>query len=234
MSPLSKILLCCIFQLLFSFLNISITSASPDSTKIVLPDTLSVSVISTVAKIDTLINKNDPPVFINKFSKFKKLFDKIITRDGDTLTVLINKLSETSVEFNFPLNYRKEVMDKKMIISLNYSDGTIDTIRQKPAIQTDKPEQPKYSDKDWDKVLLLKSLDEASGADVLGEIASRFEGDRINVNSAYLEKSALILLKKKAARMGANCIYILNKDEYRAYGELPNMSIQAKAFYKPE
>jgi len=236
-----KIVAAIIFFLPLLCFDASLLTASPDTLKTVFPDTTKIadhdsansSIISTSAKIDTLINKNEPPVFINKFSKFKRLFDKITTTAGDTLTVLVNKINESTVEFNFPLNHRKEILQKKLITSLIYSDGTIEIIPQSANIKSEKPESPKFSDKDWDKVLVVISLDDASGAVDLGEIESRFEGDRITVNSAYLEKSAMILLKKKAARLGANLIYVSKRDEYRAYGELPNMLIHARAFMKP-
>ena len=150
-------------------------------------------------------------------------YDKIILANGETLVVSLKDSSEAGVSFSYPLNSRVEKLGRNEIAGIVPAGG--------PAIAMP-GSNANESGNNWEEVsLLLKPVD-AGGAKNLGEIDARFEGDQLNASSEYLEKNALIILRKKALHLGANAIYITGKNEYRAFGDLPYISLKAVAVLK--
>ena len=167
--------------------------------------------------------------WINRITPF---YDKIFTTAGDTMYVTVIDQNVFEVIFNYPLNKDKKKINKKNVRQIDYANGKTEEFDGTAMPDPEPSTAVKLVAQDWEKIEVVKSTEGLENAKNLGKIESRYQGERFNTTSEYLERNAMVILKKRALRMGANLICITDKNEYRAYGELPYITINAVAYLK--
>ena len=164
-------------------------------------------------------------------------YDKLYTRDLELLIVRVKGIDEKYVKFNYPLNTKLERISKDEVSQIFYSDGKRD-IYFLPDTLTEEAESSGLlvkEEKDWTTIEVIENEEEIDASYMFIEkIQSFYEADRINANTKFLEKNAIIILKRRAASLGGSTIVLTDKDVSRAYGELPKIRLTAKVYSKDE
>ncbi|MFN8206747.1 MAG: hypothetical protein U0T82_04980 [Bacteroidales bacterium] len=161
-------------------------------------------------------------------------FDRIFTARGESLVVKVTGVNVFEVLYTWPLNTLEQRIPKEEVTEVVYADGRREGFKAK--VVGNKNEIKDWavvvSEKDWERVLAVDSTASLGAVTMLGSVSARYEGSKINSPTDYLEKSAMIILKKKAARLGSNVVLVTERKEYRAYGELPSVELTGTAYLK--
>ncbi len=157
-------------------------------------------------------------------------FDKVITRKNENLFVKITENNIFDIHFTYPLNTIENVMEKSQIKKIIFSDGTAEVVAGEAEIKKEGDTLIIVDEKDWEKVDTTSLAENVFGLTDKGEISILYEADKFNMPSDLMEKNALIILRKRTARLKAHMILIEDIQFQRAYGELPYVEIKGKAF----
>jgi hypothetical protein len=177
-----------------------------------------------------------PVIVENSETVQLKDFDRIFTARGESLVVKVTGTNVFEVLYTWPLNTVEQRIPKEEVMEVVYADGRREGFRAK-AIEN-KNEIRDWavvvSEKDWERVLAVDSTASLGEVTELGKVSASYEGSKINSPTDYLEKSAMIILKKKAARLGSNVLLVTERKEYRSYGELPSVQLSGTAYLKKQ
>lgn len=187
----------------------------------------SISVDSALAdlKTDTATNL---PLHHESITLYYADFDSIVKMNLETHIVHIISKNDHDVTFTYPLNSVPFRMDLDLIHKIVYANKETEFIQELPKKQevVDKIEIIDFRElKDWEKVSHTENPDDVAGMFETGELYAKYESPRIRADNDYLEKNALIILKKRAVRQKADIALISKKEVHRAYGDLPYMEI---------
>ncbi len=207
--------------------KVNIIDIKFDSTNIE-PDTFKI-VADTTTK--TIVQKNDSVVKPLTTEPQIAEFDQIIKTTGEVFNVIIVEKTVFEVSFYYPLNKEVSKLNTANIKEIRYKDGKVETISQKIE-QKPKDWVIKEAEKDYDKVEVFYEADQVAGMKELGTVVGEYVGRKFNVTNSIIEKSGLIVVKRKALRMNATAILIIEKHLSRDYGELPSIYIKAIAYSK--
>jgi|GEM_PF-7129812 len=185
---------------------------------------------ATVNKLHTLSNIDKKGTAINHF-------DKIITFDNEVLIVKVQHITLTEISFLFPFNTRYESINRQKVSQILYADNRIDLFTpfeedKKDLLPIQEERLIVYRRELWERILTTENKNDVNGFKKIGPVSAVFEADRINSNHKYLEKNGMIRLKKRAARLHADMVLIINKSVHRGYGDYPNIKIEGIAYKK--
>lgn len=158
-------------------------------------------------------------------------FDRVITSTGDEYVVKVKDINIYEIVYTYPLNTIEQRMDKDMIKKIIFSDGSEQVISGEE-VKEEKDWAVVVGEKDWEKVIILTSEDEIEGLKKLEEFKAKYVGNRIKTSSEYLEKNVMIILRKKTAHLKGNYLLVKEKQEYRAYGDLPYIEMTGIAYLR--
>ena len=175
--------------------------------------------------------------------------DTIIKINGDTLVVNIKYKDFDQVIFIYPYTQQLQKMMIPSVNELHYNDGVTVLATEKPdSVHVEKIDTTtKIANKEniiqnnetqsqltsWLDIIVVKTEAELpAGAVRVSELIADFKGE-FNSNNAFLEKSVLIILKKKALRLNAQYLLIINQDVIRRYDEEPRIQMTAAAYMVP-
>lgn len=153
-------------------------------------------------------------------------FDKIKLESGDSLIVNIIAETQTEVAFKYPLNTMINKMLYIKIKEIAYKDGKVRVFRNQAPV-TGVGAEP---DNLWRIVVITFNESDVEGLKEIGSVAARAEGKTIKTSQELLEKNAKVTIQKKAVRMNATKVLITKKDLQQAYGELPVLEMEGKAY----
>ena len=128
---------------------------------------------------------------------------------------------ESYVVFKYPLNSIEHQMPKKIIKKITYANGVEKYIEE----QADEG-----SEDNWERVEYTYNKKDVEGLFELGDLYAKYESDKLKYKIGILEKSAIIVMKRKAARQNADIILIEEKKEHKGYGELPYVELWGKGY----
>jgi hypothetical protein len=158
--------------------------------------------------------------------------DKIIRKNGTIIYATV--ISKNLYEVQYKLKSSKLIkkLSTANIKEIQYADGKTDLIDNR---LDKKPKDwvTQKSEKDWDKVQIAYEEIAVAGMTNKGPVETVFEAKKLTADNELLERSALIVLKKKAYALGCSAILIKNKSFKREYGELPSVTVTADAYAKP-
>jgi hypothetical protein len=165
-----------------------------------------------------------------------KDFDRIFTARRESLVVKVTGVNVFEVLYTWPLNTLEQRIPKDEVMEVVYSDGRREGFKVKAVESKNeiKDWAVVVSEKDWERVLAVDSTANLGEVTELGKVSASYEGSKINSPTDYLEKSAMIILKKKAARLGSNVLLVTERKEYRSYGELPSVELSGIAYLKKQ
>ena len=185
---------------------------------------------ATLKKLHTLSNIDNEGIAIRPF-------DKIITFDNEVLIVKVQHITFTEIRFLFPFNTRYESINRQKVSQILYADNRIDLFTpfeedKKELLPIQEERLIVYRRELWERILTTENKNDVNGFKKIGPVSAVFEADRINSNHKYLEKNGMIRLKKRAARLHADMVLIINKSVHRGYGDYPNIKIEGIAYKK--
>lgn len=86
------------------------------------------------------------------------------------------------------------------------------------------------SEKDWNKVKITHDASDVEGLKEINSIKITAWGNKINTSPETLESKGSVMLQKEAAKIKAHIVLVEDTRHYRAYGDLPSVTIEGKAF----
>lgn len=149
--------------------------------------------------------------------------DKVIFKNGDTISVKIIKNEEKSIEFQYPGESLVNAKNKREIKKIIYGSGRIEEVKQ----GIDVPEIT--SPNDWEKVVETYLETDVEGLTRVDEIkATSGWGGAMASSLGY--KGAIKKLKKKAAKLGAGVILIHGQPNQAASARGGGVQVIATAY----
>lgn len=232
----------------FSFLAISnlilFTSLCANDTILVDQDS---STIETIQTIENQINSDSLSILVSEPTNSKDeiistdekkddgfdftvstelppgtITDSIYLFDGTIILVDFKKMTYKNIYFTNPGEMEMVLMDRRKVHKIIYKRGLVEIVN---TIEKNIP-----NSKDWKYILVTENKSEVEDYMKIEKIKGSSRQMKEDVSDETLEKSALIVLKKKAARLNADIVLITNKSIYRGYGELPSMIIKGIAY----
>lgn len=149
--------------------------------------------------------------------------DKVVLKNGDTISVKITKNDEKTIEFHYPGETLINVKNKREIKQIVYESGRIEEIKQGIEV-------PKINDsKDWEKVIETYLESDVEGLTRIEQIkATSGWGGSLGSSLGY--KDAIKKLKKKAAKLGAGVILIHGQPNQSASSRGGGVQVIATAY----
>lgn len=149
--------------------------------------------------------------------------DKVIFKNGDTISVKIIKNEEKSIEYQYPGETLVNVKNKREIRQIIYESGRIEEIKQ--GIEVPVITSPD----DWDKVVETYLESDVEGLTRIDQIkATSGWGGSLGSSLGY--KDAIKKLKKKAAKLGAGVILIHGQPNQSASSRGGGVQVIATAY----
>ncbi|MBN2520653.1 MAG: hypothetical protein JXB17_09130 [Bacteroidales bacterium] len=186
-----------------------------DST-INLPDT---SANLFHAEIKTEINIGTQETEISDSSI---IADSLFLFDGSIMLVDVKKFNYKYISYTYPGKMEMFDIDRRKVYKIIYKSGLVEIIN------TFEKEIP--DSKDWKYILITESEDEINGYTKMGKVKGVSSNSKIEATNEELERSAVIMLKKQAAKLEADIVLITNRSYYRAYGEIPSTILKGIAY----
>ncbi len=149
--------------------------------------------------------------------------DTIFRHDGAVMTVDIKKIYLNDLYYSLPGETKVNKMDQRLVHKIIYSSGKIEVLNEKA------PEVREV--KDYRKVKVTEDPDDIEGLIEVAKLEAVAEGsDRGYSTPKSLERTAIIVLRKKAALVNADIVLITDKKTNVAFGEIPSVTMQGTAY----
>jgi hypothetical protein len=160
-------------------------------------------------------------------------YARISKKNGDVLVATVKSKNLYEVQVIYPLNTVIEKLNTADLNEINYPDGKIDVINNKPEKVDNHEWAVVTSEKDWEKVEVTEDDSKIASLVEKGKVDAKYTGSQTATNQS-LEKSGLIIARKRAARLKASVLVISEKQVSRQYGELPLIHIIGTAYGLPD
>ena len=194
--------------LLFTFLMISGVNA-----QVVYPE-----------KTDTTINstkelKNEK----NEYTKQIQESDIIFRHDGSQMRVDVKKIYLNDLYYSLPGDTKVNKLDQRLVHKIEYKTGKVEILNETA------PDVREVGD--YRKVKVTKNPDDVEGLIEVASLEAKTEGsDRGYSTPKSLERTATIVLRRKAALVNANIVLITDKKSNVAFGEIPSLTLYGTAY----
>ncbi len=162
-------------------------------------------------------------------------FDKLITFDNEVLFVKVQHITLVDVRFIYPLNTNVESVNREKVSQIIYANGNIDLFVPFDEVNKD---SLNYIDdrlivhhhKSWESITVTENEKEMAEMVEIGPVNSVFVADRVQATNTFLEKNGLIILRRRAANLEADCILITKKTFSKGYGAYPSVKLEGTAY----
>ena len=143
------------------------------------------------------------------FSFSQTVTDKMLKHSGETLTVKIIKVGETTVSYKYPGEDAEQTIGKFAISSITYgASSRVEKITDKIEIS---------GKDDWEKVEIITDKSQVIGLKKGEEVRGKTSGFMSYNSAGTADKKATRKLKEAAAEMNAPFI-LLTSDKADGYG----------------
>ena len=144
------------------------------------------------------------------------LSDTIYRHDGTVMTVDVKKIYLNDLYYSLPGETKVNKMDQRLVHKIIYSSGKIEILNEKA--------QDVREVGDYRKVKVTEDPDDIEGLVEVAKLEAVAEGsDRGYSTPKSLERTAAIVLRKKAALVNADIVLITEKKSNVAFGEIPSV-----------
>jgi hypothetical protein len=199
--------------------------------------TKAVAITDTAKKAVTVPVKTDSVAAKKVAEKTGNVYNdgyaRISKKNGDILVATVKSKNLYEVQVIYPLNTVIEKLNTADLNEINYPDGKIDVVNNKPEKVDNHEWAVVTSEKDWEKVEVTEDDSKVTSLVEKGKVDAKYTGSQTATNQS-LEKSGLIIARKRAARLKASVLVISEKQISRQYGELPMIHIIATAYGFPD
>lgn len=152
-----------------------------------------------------------------------KVTDIIYQHDGKKLLVDVKKIYLNDLYYSYPGETKVHKMDQRVVYKIEYKTGKIEILNENP---------PKVREvTDYRKVKVTKNPDDVEGLIEVAKLEAPAEGStRRNTTLKSLERTATIVLRRKAALVNADIVLITDKKTSVAFGEAPSLILYGTAY----
>jgi hypothetical protein len=150
--------------------------------------------------------------------------DVIYQHDGTKLLVDVKKIYLNDLYYSFPGETKVNKMDQRLVHKIEYKSGKVEVLNETP--------QDVREVGDYRKVKVTKDPDDVEGLIEVAKLEAIAEGSERGgyTTQKTLERSAIIVLRRKAALVNADIILITDKKTQVAFGELPKVTLYGTAY----
>jgi len=188
--------------------------------------------ISFIANAQVVIAEQDDSVKVNKEEKVDTtnqdnqetvVTDIIYQHDGTKLLVDVKKIYLNDLYYSFPGETKVNKMDQRLVHKIEYKTGKKEVLNETPSEVREVG--------DYRKVKVTKNPDDVEGLIEVAKLEAKAEGnDKGYSTPKTLERSAIIVLRRKAALVNANIVLITDKKSQVAFGEQPTVTLYGTAY----
>jgi hypothetical protein len=149
--------------------------------------------------------------------------DVIIQHDGTKMFVDVKKIQMNDLFYSLPGETKVSKMDQRLVYKIEYKSGKIEILNEKPTEIRDVG--------DYRKVKVTYDPKDVDGLIEVARLEARADGsDKSYSTPKSLERTAIIVLRRKAALINSEIILITDKKTHVAFGEIPFVVMYAKAY----
>ena len=149
--------------------------------------------------------------------------DIIYQHDGTKMFVDVKKIYLNDLYYSLPGDTKVKKMDQRLVHKIEYKTGKIEILNETA------PDVREVGD--YRKVKVTKNPDDVEGLIEVAKLEAKAEGsDRGYSTPKSLERTATIILRRKAALVNANIVLITDKKSNVAFGEIPSITLYGIAY----
>lgn len=149
--------------------------------------------------------------------------DIIYQHDGTKMFVNVKKIQLNDLFYSLPGETKVIKMDQRLVYKIEHKTGKIEVLNEKP---TEIREVGDYR-----KVKVSYDPKDIDGLVEVAQIEARADGSETRQTTLKtLERSAIIVLRRKAALINSDIILVTDKKTHVAFGEIPYIVLYAKAY----
>ena len=149
--------------------------------------------------------------------------DIIYQHDGTKFLVDVKKIYLNDLYYSLPGETKVHKLDQRLVHKIEYKSGKLEILNETP------PDVRKVGD--YRKVKVTKNPDDVEGLIEVAKLEAKAEGsDKRYSTPKSLERTAIIVLRKKAALVNANIVLITDKKSNVAFGEIPSVTLYGTAY----
>ncbi len=149
--------------------------------------------------------------------------DIIYQHDGTKMFVNVKKIYLNDLYYALPGDTKVKKMDQRLVHKIEYKTGRVEVLNETA------PDVREVND--YRKVKVTDDPDDVEGLIEVAKLEAKAEGsDRGYATPKSLERTATIVLRRKAALVNANIVLITGKKTNVAFGEIPAVTLYGTAY----
>ncbi len=149
--------------------------------------------------------------------------DLLYQHDGKTIAVNVKRIYLNDLYYSLPGETKVNKIDQRLVHKIVYKAGKIEVLNEKA------PEVRKVGD--YRKVKVTKDPDDVEGLVEVAKLEAKSEGNnKGNSSHKSLERSATIVLRRKAALVNGHIVLITKKKSSGGFGESPSLTLYGTAY----
>ncbi|MEA2107491.1 MAG: hypothetical protein U9P82_12380 [Bacteroidota bacterium] len=172
----------------------------------------------------TKINQENNEEITMRESKSDELqTDVVYLHDKTVMQVEVKKIYQNNLYYSLPGETKVNQMDQRLVYKIEYKSGKIEVLNEEP--------QKVRNINDYRKVKVTYNPDDVDGMVEVAKLEAKAEGsDRGYSTAKTLERTAIIVLRRKAALVNAEMVLITDKKVHVAFGEIPFTILYGTAY----
>jgi hypothetical protein len=172
----------------------------------------------------TKINQeNEEEISMNDSKSNDLKTDVVYLHDKTVMQVEVKKIYQNNLYYSLPGETKVNQMDQRLVYKIEYKSGKTEIINEEP--------QKVRNINDYRKVKVTYNLDDVDGMVEVAKLEAKAEGsDRGYSTAKTLERTAIIILRRKAALVNAEMVLITDKKVHVAFGEIPFTILYGTAY----
>lgn len=153
----------------------------------------------------------------------EKQSDIVYLHDGTVMNIDVKKIYQNDLYYSLPGETKVNQMDQRLVHKIEYKSGKIEVLNEEP--------QTVRNINDYRKVKVTYDPDDVDGMVEVAKLEAKAEGsDRGYSTTKTLERTAKIILRRKAALVNAEMVLITDKKVHIAFGEIPFTILYGTAY----
>ena len=189
---------------------------------VIINNTLNAQIIYP-EETDTIVVEKQEQEPTKKEEVKQQETDIIYQHDGTKMFVDVKKIYLNDLYYALPGDTKVKKMDQRLVHKIEYKTGRIEVLNETA------PDVREVSD--YRKVKVTDDPEDVEGLIEVAKLEAKAEGsDRGYATSKSLERTATIVLRRKAALVNANIVLITEKKTNVAFGEIPAVTLYGTAY----
>ena len=159
----------------------------------------------------------------NKEIDQNKKTDIIYQHDGTKMFVDVKRIYLNDLYYSLPEDTKVNKLDQRLVHKIEYKTGKVEILNETA------PNVREVGD--YRKVKVTENSDDVEGLIEVAKLEAKSEGsDRGYSTPKSLERTAIIVLRRKAALVNADIVLITEKKSNVAFGEIPAITLYGTAY----